>query len=88
MSSIDIIEVNGEHITYSITKGVDKTKIGYLDCVFEIFTEGDMSIYNPWDRRRLWVASGLVQDTNIYDAMTRVIAVAKELKFLGDPDEN
>jgi len=86
--ALEVVEVDGEHVTYSITEATDKFSIGYLDLVFEICTDGDMTIYNPPSKKRLWVASGLAQDTNIYDAMTRVIRVAKELKFLGDPDED
>ncbi len=86
---LEVVQVGDEHVTYSITEISDNDGSDLLQaCTIEIHTCGDMAIVDPFSRRRLWIASALDQATNIYDAAARTIAVAKELKFLGDPDKD
>jgi hypothetical protein len=79
-----VVEVNGEHVTYSIT---DAIMPGLVACVVEIGGLGDMAILEPHSRKRLWISPGLEQHTDVYGAITRAIAVAKELNFLGNPED-
>lgn len=84
----EIAQVGSEFVTYAITDATDRIDAGILGCVFEIDTDGDMSIVNPYTSKRLWVGCALNQAPDIYEAMARVLEVAKELNFLGDPEQD
>jgi hypothetical protein len=84
----EVVIVDGEIVTYSITDMVIGEQSSLICCLVEIDTDGDMSIVNPYTSKRLWIGSALDQPSSVYDAIARAIETAKELEFLGDPNAN
>lgn len=86
MPKYEVTTVDNETITYSITDEDDQSLVRC--CVVEIGQYGDMAVINPFTGKRLWVGASVDMTDNFYEATRRLMKVAEELKFLGDPSNS